>query len=130
MRSTLVEAPQRNSIVARLLPEPTLLVALPVDDEALRADGPHGARLAFSPVAGRRDRRVGSRRRDAAVLVHLWGRPDVGGAAQGAHAGHAPVVGGGGDVDPVKRFACSLVCGFADRTPGGRRACVRDPRTS
>ena len=43
-------APQRNSIVARLFPEP-LCLALPVDDEALRADG-HTARvlhLAQSP---------------------------------------------------------------------------------
>ena len=107
MRSTLVAAPQRNSIVARLLPEPIVPLALPVDDEALRADGPHGASAASGPVAGRRDGRVGSRRRDAAVLVHLWGRPDVGGAAQGPDAGHAAVVGGGGDVDPV-RFACSF----------------------
>ena len=103
-------APQRNSIVARLFPEPVVPLALPVDDQTLRADGPYVSSLAFSPVAGRRDGRVGSRRRDAAVLVHLWGRPDVGGAAQGAHAGHAAFERGGGDVDPV-RFACILLWG-------------------
>ena len=84
-----------------------MLVALPVDDEALRADGAYGSRVAFSPVAGRRDGGVRGGRRDVEILVHLRGRADVGGAAQGPDAGHALVVGWGGDVDPV-RFACIL----------------------
>ena len=89
-------APQRNSIVSRFFPESIMPLALPVDDQTLRADGPYGSGVAFSPVAGRRDGGVRGGGRDAEVLVHLRGRADVGGAAQGPDAGHALVVGGGG----------------------------------
>ncbi len=105
-------APQRNSIVSWFFPEPIVPLALPVDDETLRADGPHGARLAPGAVAGRRDRGVRGGGRDVEILVDIWRRADVSGAAQGPDAGHALVVGWGGDVDPV-RFACSLFVGVA-----------------
>ena len=87
------EAPQRNSIVSWFLPKSAMLVALPVDDQTLRADGPYGARVAFSPVAGRRDGCLRRGRRDAPVLEGVQPEAEAartgGGTAGAAGDGHS-----------------------------------------
>ena len=112
-------APQRNSIVARLSPEP-IMSGLPSMTKLCELTATRQVlHLAQSPDGSTGVRGGG---RDVAVLVHLSGRADVGGGRKGRCG--TRVVGGGGI--PIGRRArnCSTGRHRRDRPPtwplGGR----------